>query len=94
MIVEFVIKSIVKKQEYPRNKFHAAATGRECDIVSLRVGEIGKLMVDMPYDPGYPHRFWTTTVLRIETPDDGSIVFETDNSVYTLVKNYGKESND
>lgn len=85
--MEFLIKSIEKKQAYPRNKYHAAAQGRECDIDCLRVGEIGKLMVDMPYDPGYPHRYWTTTVLRIETPDDGTIVFETENSVYTLVPN-------
>lgn len=85
--MEFVIAKIQKKEEYPRNKFHAAATGRECDIVHLVVGEIGKLMVDMLYDPGYPHRFWTTTVQRIENLDDGTIVFETENSVYTLAPN-------
>ena len=85
--MEFIIESIDKKQKYPRNKFHAAATGRECDVVHLMVGQEGKLLVDMPYDPGNPHRFWTTTVLNIQNHDDGKIVFETENSVYTLVPN-------
>ncbi len=84
MNMEFLIKSIEKKQKYPRNKYHTAAYGRECDIVHLVVGQEGKLVVDMIYDPGYPHRYRTTTVLRIENLADGTIIFETENSVYTL----------
>ncbi len=85
--MEFVIKSVEPKSKYIRNKYYPLMVGRECDITHLEVGCIGRLVVDMAYDPGNPHRFWTTTVLSIENKDDGTIVFETENSVYTLVPN-------
>lgn len=84
--MEFLIKSIEPKSKYVRTKYYPSMIGRECDITHLQVGWSGRLVVDMSYDPGNPHRFVTTPVLKIETPDDGTIVFETENSVYTLVK--------
>jgi hypothetical protein len=54
-------------------------------VVDLILGWPGVLMVDMVYDPGHPHRFYTTALKKIVTPDDGTIIFETENSVYTLV---------
>ena len=83
--MEFLIKSIEPKNKYVVNKFYPAAVGRECDVIDLQVGWTGRLLVDMAYDPGHPHRFYTTPVKKLVTPDDGSIVFETENSVYTLV---------
>lgn len=84
--MEYVIAKIDPKRKYPRNKYHPAMLNRECDIDCLIVGATGQLLVDMPYDPGYPHRFWTTPVKNIEELSDGTIVFETENTVYTLVK--------
>jgi hypothetical protein len=83
--MEFVIKSIEPKSKYVVNKYYAAVTGRECDVLHLMKGTSAKLLVDVPYDPGCPHRFYTTPVMENRIEDDGTIVFETENSVYTLV---------
>lgn len=83
--MEFRIKSIEPKSEYVQNKYYPMMIGRECDVVDLQVGWTGRLVVDMAYDPGHPHRFYTTPLKKLETPDDGTIIFETENSVYTLV---------
>ncbi len=85
--MEFLIKSIEPKSEYVRNKYYPTMIGRECDIIHLQEGWHGRLIVDMAYDPGCPHRFVTTPVRKIRNLDDGSIAFETENSVYTLVPN-------
>ena len=84
--MEFRIKSIEPKNEYVVNKYYAAITGRECDVLHLMKGTGATLLIDVPYDPGYPHRFYTTPVMDNRIGDDGTIVFETENSVYTLVK--------
>lgn len=84
--MEFLIKSIDPKSEYVRNKYYPTMIGRECDVTHLQVGWHGRLVVDMAYDPGNPHRFRTTPVKKIENQDDGTIVFETENSVYTLTR--------
>lgn len=89
--MEYVIAKIAPKREWPKNKYHAAMLGRECDITYLVPNETGQLLVDMPYDPGYPHRFWTTPVKAVEAQEDGTVVFETENTVYTLVPT-GKEN--
>lgn len=83
--MEFLIKSIEPKSKYIRNKYYPMMVGRECDVVHIQVGWHGRLVVDMVYDPGNPHRFVTTPVKSIENQEDGTIVFETENSVYTLV---------
>lgn len=86
--MEFLIKSIEPKPGTPQNAgLHSAAEGRECDIIHLVVGESGRLRIDLEYDPGNPHRVCTSWVLKIENPDDDTIVFETENSVYTLIPN-------
>lgn len=85
--MEFRIKSIEKKSEYYHNKHYQGIIGRECDIIHLAPGYCCRLVVDAAYDPGNPHRFVTTPVLDIKNLDDGTIVFETENSVYTLVPN-------
>ena len=85
--MEFLIKSIEPKHEYVRNKYYPMMIGRECDVIDLQVGWTGRLRIDMAYDPGNPHRFYTTPVKSIKNLDDGTIVFETENSVYTLVPN-------
>lgn len=84
--MEYRIKSIKPKSTYIRNKYYPAMIGRECDITHLGVGWHGHLVVDMAYDPGNPHRFCTTPVKKIENLDNGTIVFETENSVYTLTR--------
>lgn len=85
--MEFLIKSIEPKSEYYHNKYYQGMIGRECDVIHLMRGCSGRLIVDATYDPGNPHRFVTTPVEKIEFLDDGMIVFETENSVYTLVPN-------
>lgn len=89
--MEFLITSIEPKSEYIRNKYYPMMIGRECDITHLQVGWHGRLVVDMAYDPGNPHSFCTTPVMKIENQDDGTIVFETENSVYTLVPTNRKD---
>lgn len=83
--MEFVIEKIEPKSKYTVNKYYPACIGRECDIIHLEPRQTGWLLVDMAYDPGNPHRFHTTPVLNIWNQSDGTIVFETENSVYTLV---------
>lgn len=83
--MEFLIKDIRRKSDDYHNPYYKGMIGRECDVTRLMVGYDGCLVVDAAYDPGNPHRFRTTTVQKIENKDDGTIVFETENSVYTLV---------
>lgn len=85
--MEYLIKSIEPKNEFVVNKYYAAIVGRECDVLHVMKGTGAVLRIDMPYDPGYPHRFYTTPVRDNRIEEDGTIVFETENSVYTLVKN-------
>lgn len=92
--MEYVIAKIEPKSEYNSNRYYPQITGRECDVLHLMKGTAAKLLVDVPYDPGYPHHFYTTPVKESRIEDDGTIVFETENSVYTLVlkeKENGKE---
>ena len=83
--MEYVVAKAESKSEYIYNKYHRAMLGRECDILHLMRGTEAKLMVDMVYDPGNPHRYRTTPVLDIRNLEDGAIIFETENSVYTLI---------
>lgn len=85
MNMEFLIKSIKPRNKYVVNKYYPAITGRECDVLHLMKGTGALLLIDVPYDPGHPHRFYTTPVVNNRIEDDGTIVFETENSVYTLV---------
>lgn len=85
--MKYRIDSIEPKQKYPRNRYYPAMLARECDVICLEVGEMGWLRVDMVYDPGNPHRIRTSLIQKVDTQDDGTIVFETENSVYTLVPN-------
>lgn len=85
--MEYVIDSIIPKSKYTRNKYYPMITGRECDILHLEKQQTGELLIDTLYDPGNPHRFWTTPVRDIRELSDGTVVFETENSVYTLVPN-------
>ena len=90
--MEFLIKSIESKSEYYHNKYYQGMIGRECDVIHLVPGCVGRLVVDAAYDPGNPHRFCTTRVIDVDNLDDGTIVFETENSVYTLVPNRKEET--
>ena len=92
--MEYRIVVIKPKSQYIHNKYYPMLIGRECDIIELAVGTNGWLLVDMPYDPERPHRFRTTPVLDIQNKDDGTVIFTTENSVYTLAVNNGEESND
>ena len=83
--MEYVISSILPKSKYIHNKYYPQITGRECDILHLEPRRTGLLLVDVPYDPGNPHQYWTTPVRDLRELSDGTIVFETENSVYTLV---------
>lgn len=85
--MEYVIKSIEPKSKNVVNKYYDLITGRECDVLWLMKGTSAKLLVDVPYDPGFPHRFYTSPIKDNHIHDDGTLVFETENSVYTLVPN-------
>ena len=91
--MEYRIVAIKPSSQYIHNKYYPMLIGRECDILELMVGTHGWLLVDMLYDPGRPHRFRTTPVLDIQNKDDGTVIFTTENSVYTLVAKNGEESN-
>ena len=92
--MEFIIAKIEPKRKHPRNPFHSPMLNRECDIIHLEKGYDGRLMIDMPYDPGNPHRFVTTTVQEILEVSGGIIVFETENTVYTLISNDKNDKNE
>ncbi len=83
--MEFVIASIAPKSKEYHNKYYPEIVGRECDVLHLEPQKTGVLLIDVPYDPGNPHHFWTTPVRDVRELGDGTIIFETENSVYTLV---------
>ena len=82
--MEYTIGKIEPKSEYIVNKYYPAMIGRECDVVWLMRGTSARLVIDMAYDPGNPHRFVTTAVEDIRHLEDGALIFVTENSTYTL----------
>ncbi len=93
--MDYIINSILPKSKYVHNKYYPMITGRGCNILHLEPQRQGELLIDTRYDPGNPHRFWTTPVRDIRELSDGTVVFETENSVYTLVplRKYHAEEN-
>lgn len=85
--MEYTIESIEPTHEGVRNRYYSQIVGRKCDIIDLQEGRSAVLLIDVPYDEEHPHRFCTTNVLKIRTLGEKALFFETENSVYALIRN-------
>lgn len=81
--MEYIIQNIEPKRPGHSNRHRGLWVGRKCEIDLLMVGTHGRLVVEVEDDEW--HTIFTTPVLSCEMSEVG-IVFETENSVYTLAK--------
>ena len=77
----YTIERIQPKGE-TNNSTHDTILGRQCQIMSLDVGQRGWLLVDVGDDSFGPHRIALSTVLCITGEQD--ICIETENTIYHL----------
>lgn len=64
------------------NNTHDTILGRQCQIMSLEIGQRGWLLVDVGDDSFGPHRIALSKVLSIT--GDADIRIETENTIYHL----------
>ena len=84
-MMDYVIKDIKSKREDGFvNPCHADVLGKACKITSLAEGYSGRFLVDVEDNLDLLHYLHTSTVFGIDEHEDGTIVVNTRNSVYTL----------
>ena len=68
---------------------HQSMQNRLCQIVNIRVGRRGLLLVDVGDKLIGPHRIVISKVVRVyRTEEDNGITIETENTIYYLEKCY------
>ena len=87
--MRFYIIDRIQPKGGTSNSTHYAIIGRQCQIMSLKVGQRGWLLVDVGDDSFGPHRITLSTVLSIT--GDADICIETENTVYHLKRATPKE---
>lgn len=75
----YIIERIQSKND-TINHTHDAILGKQCQIMSLEVGQRGWLLVDVGDKTFGPHRIALSNTLRIS--DDPDICIETENTFY------------
>lgn len=76
------IISHIQPKDGVAKQIHDTILGRQCQIMSLEIGEHGWLLVDIGDDSFGPHRIALSNILRISGNED--IAIETENTVYYL----------
>lgn len=93
---EYIIESVKSKRPEKRNKYHDLITGKRCIVPDHQdlPGCIGHMIIE-PFGHHPSSRwFYTTDVLRFDKYDNGKIVMETLNSIYTFIPIQRGEAND
>lgn len=84
-MMDYVIKDIKSKRtDGWVNPCHADVLGKACKITSLMEGYSAMLMVDVEDNLDHLHYLHTSTVYSFEQHEDGCMVINTRNSIYTL----------
>ena len=77
------------------NRYHEHILGKRCNIQCGMVpGCKGAIVVEPFWFYPIPKWFYTTIIDSFETQPDGTIVMQTQNTIYTFVPNPGGEDDD
>lgn len=84
-MMDYVIKDIKSKRtDGWVNPCHADVLGKPCKIAALMEGYSAMMIVGSEDDLDYINYLHTSTVHSFEKQEDGSMVINTRNSIYTL----------
>lgn len=93
---EYIIESVVSKNPAKRSSYHDLIIGKRCIVPDNQQPPycIGSMIIE-PFG-NYPSSRWfyTTLVQRFAKMEDGKIVMETENSIYTFVPIQRSECDD
>lgn len=93
---EFIIESVASKNPKKRSRNHDLIIGKRCIVPDNQ--ELPYCIGHMIIEPfgNYPSSRWfyTTLVRRFDKMEDGRIVMETENSIYTFIPIQRSEDND
>lgn len=84
---EYVIESVISKNPEKRSKYHDLIVGKRCIVPQNQEPPycIGSIIVEPFGNHPSSRWFYTTLVSRFDKAEDGRIVMETQNSIYTFV---------
>lgn len=84
---EYIIESVKSKNPEKRSKNHDLIVGKRCIVPDNQKPpySIGHMIVESFGDYPSSRWFYTTLVQRFDKQDNGKIVMETENSIYTFV---------
>lgn len=83
---KYIIESVVSKNPKKRNRYHDLITGKRCvapDNQELPYC-IGSMIIEAFGNYHSSRRFYTTPIQRLDKTEDGKLVMETENSIYTF----------
>ncbi len=83
---EYVIESVVSKNPEKRSRSHDLIIGKRCIVPDDQEPPycIGSMIVEAFGNHHSSRWFYTTLVQRFDKTDDGKLVMETENSIYTF----------
>lgn len=93
---EYIIESVASKNPAKRSRYHDLIIGKRCIVPDNQ--ELPYCVGHMIIEPFGHHPssrwFYTTLVQRFDKMEDGRIVMETENSIYTFVPIQRSEDGD
>lgn len=92
----YVIQNIENiREDGKANKYHEHILGKRCNIqCGLVAGCMGVMVIEPFWLYPIPKRFYTTIIEKVETHQDGTIVMQTQNTIYTFSPIPEGEDND
>lgn len=84
---EYIIESVVSKNPAKRSRYHDLIIGKRCTVQDNQELPycIGSMIIEAFDDYHSSRWFHTTLVRRLDKTDDGKLVMETENSIYTFI---------
>lgn len=93
---DYIIESVVSKNPKKRSKYHDLIVGKRCIVPDDQKPpyRIGAMIVEPFGNHSSSRWFYTTAVQRLDKAEDGGLVMETENSIYTFVPIQRGDNND
>ena len=83
---DYIIESVVSKNPAKRSRYHDLIIGKRCIVPDDQEMPycIGSMIIEAFGNYHSSRWFYTTMVQRFGKTDDGKLVMETENSIYTF----------
>lgn len=93
---DYIIESVVSKNPKRRNRNHDLIIGKRCIVPDDQRPpyHIGSMIIEPFGNYASSRWFYTTAVQRLDKTDDGKLVMETENSIYTFTPIQRSEDSD